>query len=234
MKYDRQLVTSIQSISRNIEREMNAMKNEKQQLEEFETEYGEELELRKTSRDVRKELLDKIRSDKSEVASAISTLEQDMEAVAEIFADLDEGAADQTDSPALSGLKDQKGNLIWPVQGRILRSFGTTKDKRGIKLTNPGIDIKGTIGSKVVASATGKTIYISWLRGYGQFIILDHGEGYYTLYANLSDIYVELGDMAKAGEVIAEVGELGSFEGSGLHFELRYKKESLDPTGWLR
>lgn len=234
MKYDRQLVSSIESISRNIERELNAMKNEQRLLENFEKDYGEEQELRKASLNVRKELLEKIRSDKSELAGAISALEQDMEAVAEIFADLDEGSVDHPDALALTGLENQKGNLIWPVQGRIVKSFGTTKDKRGIKLTNPGIDIRGTTGGKVVASATGKIIYISWLRGYGQFIILDHGKSYYTLYANLSDIYVEIGDMVKAGEVIAEIGELSSLEGSGLHFELRHEKESLDPTGWLR
>jgi septal ring factor EnvC (AmiA/AmiB activator) len=224
MKYDRQLLSSIESISRNIKQELSAMKNEQQLLQNFENEYGEEQELRKASLDVRKErkasldvrkeLLENIRSDKSEIAGAISTLEQDMEAVAEIFADLDESVVDLTDSLPLTGLKDQRGNLIWPI--------------------NPGIDIKGTTGGKIVAAATGKAIYISWLRGYGQFIILDHGGSYYTLYANLSDIFVETGDMVKAGEVIAEVGELGSLEGPGLHFELRHEKESLDPTRWLR
>jgi septal ring factor EnvC (AmiA/AmiB activator) len=234
MRYDRQLVSSIESLSKNIERELRDMKSEKQQLEDFESEYAEELELRKSSLDVRKELLGQIRNDKSEVAGAISSLEQDMEAVADIFADLDEEKVNQEDSLALPGLEKQRGNLIWPLQGKILRSFGSRKDERGIKLTNPGIDIKGSIGMKVLASATGKTIYISWLRGYGQFIILDHGEGYYTLYANLSDIYVEIGDMVQAGEVIAEVGELGSLEGPGLHFELRQEKKSLDPVRWLR
>jgi len=134
----------------------------------------------------------------------------------------------------LAGLENHRGNLIWPIQGKIVRSFGTTKDKRGIKLTNPGIDIRGLSGSSVAAAAAGKIIYISWLRGYGQFIILDHGANYYTLYANLTDIYVETGDMIKAGEVIAEIGDLGSLEGSILHFELRLKKESLDPLEWLR
>jgi septal ring factor EnvC (AmiA/AmiB activator) len=234
MKYDRQLLISIESISRNIKQELSAMKNEQRQLGNFENEYEEEQELRQASLEVRKELLGKIRSDKSEIAGAISALEQDMEAVAEIFADLDESVDDLTDPLPLAGLKDQRGNLIWPIQGKIIRSFGTTRDKRGIKLTNPGIDIKGTTGGKIVAAATGKAIYISWLRGYGQFIILDHGGSYYTLYANLSDIFVEIGDTVKAGEVIAEVGELGSLEGPGLHFELRHEKESLDPTRWLR
>jgi len=234
MDYDRQLVTSLESISRKIESELKQMKNEKRLLDDFEKDYREELELRKTSLSIRKQLVEKIRGDRSEIAKAISNLEDEAAAISEIFADLNKNAVEQADSPELAGLENQRGNLIWPIQGKIVRSFGTRKDKRGIKLTNPGIDIKGSIGTKVLASATGKTIYISWLRGYGQFIILDHGKGYYTLYANLSDIYVEIGDHVQAGEVIAEVGELGSLEGPGLHFELRRKKESLDPIRWLR
>lgn len=234
MRYDRQLLSSLKSISRKIETELSDMNEEKLQLDNFEQEYREEQELRQTSLEVRKELLRKIRGDKSEVANSISTIQEDMSAVAEIFANLDEEKVERPDSPELPGLEKQKGNLIWPVQGRIIKSYGTSRDNRGIKLTNPGIDIKGSFGDKVVASATGKTIYISWLRGYGQFIILDHGDSYYTLYANLSDIYVEIGDMVQAGAVIAEVGDLGSLEGSALHFELRHQKESLDPARWLR
>jgi len=227
-------LTSLESISRKIESELNQMKNEKRLLDNFEKDYRKELELRKTSLSIRKQLLEKIRGDRSQIARAISSLEDDAAAVSEILANIDESPVSQTDSPELAGLENHRGNLIWPIQGKIVRSFGTTKDKRGIKLTNPGIDIRGLSGSSVAAAAAGKIIYISWLRGYGQFIILDHGANYYTLYANLTDIYVETGDMIKAGEVIAEIGDLGSLEGSILHFELRLKKESLDPLEWLR
>jgi septal ring factor EnvC (AmiA/AmiB activator) len=234
MEYDKQLVLSLKSISQNIESELGNMKNDKRLLDDLEEDYQEELEFRRTSLAVRKELLEQIRRDRSEVSNAISSLEDDAAAVSEIFAKLDRKTAAKPDHPPLPGLAREKGNLIWPVQGKIVRAFGTTKDKRGIKLTNPGIDIKGLSGSSVLAAATGAVIYISWLRGYGQFIILDHGEGYYTLYANLIDLYVETGDMVEAGETIAKIGDLGSVEGSTLHFELRRKKESIDPLKWLR
>ena len=234
MEYDRQLVSSLEAISQKIESELNQMKNEKRLLDNLEEDYRDELELRRTSLSVRKELLDKIRGDKSEVAKAISSLEDDAAAVSEIIANLDGKTADEAAYTELPGLANEKGNLIWPVQGKIVRPFGSVKDKRGIRLTNPGIDIKGLSGSNVSAAATGTVIYVSWLRGYGQFIIIDHGDGYYTLYANLIDIYVETGDMVKAGETIAKIGDLGSVDGSTLHFELRLKKESLDPVKWLR
>ena len=234
MEYDRQLVSSLEAISQKIESELNQMKNEKRLLDNLEEDYRDELQLRKTSLSIRKELLDKIRGDKSEVAKAISSLEDDAAAVSEIIANLDGKTADEAAYTELPGLANEKGNLIWPVQGKIVRPFGSVKDKRGIRLTNPGIDIKGLSGSNVSAAATGTVIYVSWLRGYGQFIIIDHGDGYYTLYANLIDIYVETGDMVKAGETIAKIGDLGSVDGSTLHFELRLKKESLDPVKWLR
>ena len=224
MEYDRQLVSSLKSISQKIESELNQMKNEKRLLDNLEEDYRDELQLRKTSLSIRKELLDKIRGDKSEVAKAISSLEDDAAAVSEIIANLDGKTADEAAYTELPGLANEKGNLIWPVQGKIVRPFGSVKDKRGIRLTNPGIDIKGLSGSNVSAAATGTVIYVSWLRGYGQFIIIDHGDGYYTLYANLIDIYVETGDMVKAGETIAKIGDLGSVDGSTLHFELRLKK----------
>ena len=75
---------------------------------------------------------------------------------------------------------------------------------------------------------------MSWLRGYGQFIIIDHGKSFYTLYANLSSALVEVGDGVKAGQIIAEVGDSGTLEGPRLHFELRHKKEQLNPVDWLR
>jgi len=234
MEYDRQLVLSLESMSQEIKTELVEMKNEKELLEKLEKDYEEELGFRKSSLSVRKELLEQIRSDKSAASKAISDIEDDIASVSAIFEDLDASAKGQKDYPELTGLENGKGNLIWPIQGKIIRSFGTTKDKRGIKLTNPGIDVQGSSGDKVLAAAMGRAIYISWLRGYGQFIILDHGLGYYTLYSNLSDIYVEIGDLVKAGEVIAEIGDLGSLEGSRLHFELRYRKESLDPIVWLR
>jgi septal ring factor EnvC (AmiA/AmiB activator) len=210
------------------------MKNEERLLADFETDYREELEFRKSSLAIRKQLLDNIRSDKSEVARAISDLEKDAGTVSDLFADLENTGAGREGSPELKGLEIDRGNLIWPVQGRIVRPYGTSKDKRGITLTNPGIDIQGIAGAGVMASAVGTVIYVSWLRGYGQFVILNHGREYYTLYANLSNIYVETGDLVQAGEVIAEVGDVGSLEGSRLHFELRHKKESIDPVKWLR
>lgn len=233
MEYDKKLVASLEILSNQISETVIVLEREDRQLADFKKEYEDEIEFRKTALSTLKQLIIEIREDRSDIQTAIGEIEKDNSSIAEIFKNLDSEPTDNN-SLELPGLEGRRGDLVWPIQGKIVKSFGTKKDKRGIKLTNPGIDIKTAISSKVKAAATGKAIYVNWLRGYGQFVILDHGRGYYTLYANLSDIYIEAGDGVKAGEAIAEVGDWGSFEGSQLHFELRYKKDPLDPVKWLR
>ena len=84
------------------------------------------------------------------------------------------------------------------------------------------------------AASSGSVAYISWLRGYGSFIILDHGGGYYSLYARLDEIHVETNQFVAAGDNIGTVSEIGTFGEPALHFELRYGREQLDPVPWLR
>ena len=82
--------------------------------------------------------------------------------------------------------------------------------------------------------APGSIILIDWLRGYGKFLIIDHRCGYYTLYAHVSEIFVNVGDDVVGGETIATVGDTGSLQGPMLHFEIREGKNEIDPMLWLR
>ena len=176
----------------------------------------------------------KLKKDRSQVHRSIANLEEDAKDIAGILERLEMESSQAVSDSTLPGLAMSKGNLVWPIRGRIIRPFGLTRDKRGIELSNPGIDIEAKSGADVLAAAGGLVIYINWLRGYGQFIIVDHGRGYYTLYANLSDILVDTGDRVKAGELIALTGDSGSLEGPKLHFEVRYRKDQLNPEEWLR
>jgi septal ring factor EnvC (AmiA/AmiB activator) len=203
-------------------------------VQRLQKEQEEEHQKREKMLRSRKRLVERLKNDKSEVQKSIARLEEDAKEIAGILEELESQGRLAEEDSSLVGLADSKGDLIWPVQGRIFRKFGTTKDKRGIVLSNPGIDIQAKLGTDVQAAAPGTIIYTSWLRGYGQFIIIDHGKGYYTLYANLSDILVEVGDHIKGGELIALVGDSGSLEGPKLHFEVRHRKEQLDPMDWLR
>jgi len=234
MAYDRRLVESYRRLSENIAADIVKFNRQMIYLGNLKMDYQHELMQRKVTLDTRKKLLDRLRKDKSVISESMDRLEEDAQSIAGIFDDLLAEKDQGEEIAELAGLDDRKGDLVWPAYGEIIRPFGTTKDKRGIKLTNPGIDIKAEYGSKVGSAALGKVIYVSWLRGYGQFIIIDHGANYYTLYANLSSVTVDLGDEVMGGQTVGLVGDSGSLQGARLHFELRHGKQQLNPVDWLR
>jgi septal ring factor EnvC (AmiA/AmiB activator) len=233
-QYDRRLLESYRSMSQSLKTGLIKYENDAVLLSRLQIDQEDELSKREKTLKTRKKLVERLKNDKGEVERSIAQLEEDGKQISGIIEDLEAKSGEGTFDSGLLGLDDSKGNLIWPVHGKILRAFGLSTDKRGIKLSNSGIDIQSQLGTDVMAAAQGKVIYISWLRGYGQFVIVDHGKGYYTLYANLSEIMVETGNSVKAGETIGLVGDSGSLEGAKLHFELRHKKDQLDPAEWLR
>jgi septal ring factor EnvC (AmiA/AmiB activator) len=232
--YDRNLIETSRELAENISTSLRKLRDDRNRLNVLKGESESELQRRESALEVRIRLLRKLRKDKSMVARSLETLEEDFGQMSGIFDELESKGKQEIPVPEIAGLAEKKGDLIWPVYGKIVRGFGVISDKRGIKLTNPGIDIEVGYGEGVKAAAAGNVIYVSWLRGYGQFIILDHGDGYYTLYANLSDVSVEVGDGVVAGQIIAATGDTGSLEGSRLHFEVRHRKEQLNPLEWLR
>jgi septal ring factor EnvC (AmiA/AmiB activator) len=128
-----------------------------------------------------------------------------------------------------------KGRMPVPVAGSVVRGFGESKHPEfGTVTFNPGIDIETRAGAPVRAVATGKVEYASLLPDFGNCIIIAHGQGYYTLYAHASKIFVKLGAMVRAGDVIAEVGGVSGDSSTPFHFEIRQSKKALDPGAWLR
>jgi septal ring factor EnvC (AmiA/AmiB activator) len=127
-----------------------------------------------------------------------------------------------------------KGTMPPPVEGTVVRPFGRFKHPEfGTVTFNTGLDIESRAGSPVRAVARGKVEYASTLPGYGNCIIINHGGGYYSLYAHTSRIFVEQGDIVDSGHVIAETDAGGSGAGTPLHFEIRKSKKALDPGEWL-
>jgi len=133
---------------------------------------------------------------------------------------------------ALAGLA---GQLEWPVQGDLVRSFGRSVHPRFQTVTvNNGVNIAAHLGSPVAAVAAGRVEFCDSLPGFGRCVILDHGAGYYTLYAHLDRAFVSAGGQAARGQVIAEVGRPSAGESPQLYFEIRQGKTPLDPADWLR
>lgn len=122
-----------------------------------------------------------------------------------------------------------KGSLRPPIKGKIVSAFGWKKDKiTNLSSFSPGIDIKPSAGHKnIIASAPGRVVYVGTLRGYDKFVILEHDDDYYTLYAGLANVAVELDDLVNSGDLLGTRGE------GDVHFEIRQGREHLDPVLWL-
>lgn len=124
--------------------------------------------------------------------------------------------------------------LPWPVEGKVLTRFGMQRHPQfGTMVFRRGIEIEAQKGEAVRAVSDGQVAYADWYKGYGKLIILDHGNGFYTLYGNLSRLDLNKGDRAVKGGVIGLAGDTGSMKGSKLYFEIRRNGEAQDPLAWL-
>ncbi|MDB5814492.1 MAG: Peptidase [Rhodocyclales bacterium] len=123
-----------------------------------------------------------------------------------------------------------QGRLHWPVKGELFGRFGTPRSEGG---TWRGVFIRAAEGADVRAVADGKVAYADWLRGFGNLIIIDHGNGYMTIYGNNDSLYKTPGQSVRTGEPIASVGASGGQEESGLYFEIRHRGQPADPSRWV-
>ena len=134
-----------------------------------------------------------------------------------------------------TGFANLKGNLPLPVSGKIISRYGKKNDpKLNTVFFQKGIEIAADQGDSIQAIYAGKVLYADWFKGYGNIIIVDHGDSYYSLSAHLSKILKRVGDPVAAGEVIGISGNTGSLKEPCLYFELRHQGKTIDPLPWLR
>jgi len=131
--------------------------------------------------------------------------------------------------------KELKGKLPWPIEGKVISRFGTYQNPNLKTVTeNTGIDIHGSEGTEVKSIYDGIVTTVTYIRGYGNTVILDHGDGFYSVYTHVMDVEVEENSYVNAGDIIAHVGDSGSLEGTKLHFEIWGNKDKLNPELWLK
>lgn len=128
--------------------------------------------------------------------------------------------------------RKRRGRLKWPVKGKVKRVFGKSRHAANLKWN--GVIIPSAEGKEVKAISHGRIAYADWLRGYGMLVIIDHGDGYMTLYGYNQALYKETGDWVEEGEIIATVGRSGGQLKSGLYFEVRVKGQPSNPTKWCK
>jgi len=142
------------------------------------------------------------------------------------------------EAPNLAAFSALRGKLELPVEGQLGARFGALRrDEDGQPQagapTWKGLFIRAAAGAEVHAVAAGRVVFADWLRGFGNLMILDHGNGLLSVYGNNETLLRGIGDQVQAREVIAAVGSTGGSQDSGLYFELRYQGKPFDPLAWV-
>jgi len=149
---------------------------------------------------------------------------------------IDKLPSDKTDFKQLTHkFSSMKSKLPFPVKGKIISKFGKTEHPDLHTFTfQKGIEIKSPLGMEIKSIFKGKVIYADWFKGYGNMIIINHGEHYYSLYAHAEKLFKQTGDIVDKNDTVALVGDTNSLNGSCLYFEIRHKGKPQDPLKWLK
>lgn len=162
----------------------------------------------------------------------MAKLQRDEQALSELLKGLREALSDiPPEVPGAQRFARLRGKLPWPAKGRLEASFGQPKIG---SLRWDGVMISAPEGREVKAVHHGRVAYADWLRGFGLLLIIDHGDGYMTLYGNNQSLYKETGDWVEAGEPVAAIGNSGGREHAGMYFGIRFKGKPVNPSKWCR
>ncbi len=165
--------------------------------------------------------------------SQLSELEADEQRVNTLLASLQQALRDiQDDAVRRQHLRALKGKLEWPVAGTISMRFGA--QQAAGKMRSRGVHIATRSGADIHAIARGRVVFSDWLRGFGLLMILDHGDGYMSLYGENSSLYKGVGEWVGRGDVIAAAGNSGGQLRTGLYLELRKDGQPVNPDGWFK
>ena len=218
------IITQFDQLKGKIIASSNALKNKRQVL-------NKRYQQLHNSQADRLKVLAKLNTDLKNKSQHLSELQLDQKRLQKL---LDEATVSlaNLELPREAGLFRQfRGKLPKPVVGKVLHAYGSYR--LSSQLTWKGIFYGGSGGSDVIVIHYGRVIFSDYLKGYGLLLIIDHGDGYMSLYAHNQTLYKEIGDWVSSKEVIAAVGNSGGLERSGLYFEIRYQGQPQDPKQWI-
>ncbi|MDZ7363138.1 MAG: peptidoglycan DD-metalloendopeptidase family protein [candidate division KSB1 bacterium] len=236
---DRRILNGIAKKREQISEQKTLLTAELENHQRILSEKQQEEEALKKRRAQRQEVLKKVRSDKNFYQAQLAETQKAMAHIRQLISSAEAKAPRREPvRPAGDGsFQALRKAMPWPVDGRIVSRYGNYRHPVLNTITNNlGIDIapQDGVGATVRSVASGKVTAITWQRGYGNLMIISHGEGYYTVYTHLADLNVSLNEEVAAEQVIGTVGETGSLQGATLHFQIWNREEALNPEDWLR
>ncbi len=186
---------------------------------------------RQKQRFQRKQLLAELSKKIKNQETTLSSLESSRGRIENLLKSLGELLADIPTSPSENQpFLSQKGKLPWPLKGRFMNKYGQPKNYGDLKWN--GVLIKTELGTPVRVISHGRVAFSDWLQGFGFITIVDHGDGYMSLYGQNESLFKQTGDWVQAGEVIATAGDSGGQTISGVYFEIRSRGKPVNPSKW--
>lgn len=210
------------------------IREQNRELENLRATQREQKAALETARTRRGELLASLNREVHDRSRELGRLQTDEKRLEQLIEEL-KTVLPETAPPPPTGEKHfarLRGRLPLPTRGRILARYGAQKNLGNLKWR--GLFIAGREGQDVNAVFRGRVVFADWLRGFGLLLILDHGDGYMTLYGHNQSLYKVVGDWAQTGEVIATLGNTGDAAQPGLYFEIRQNGDPRDPLIWCR
>jgi len=186
-------------------------------------------------KDKKQLLLSSVKKEKTTHTRMLREMEASSQRLLDIIKESERAEKGKEETFSTKSFAGLKGRLPWPVDGKVAIPYGSQKDPQfNTPIFRSGSYIKANTAAVAKAVHSGKVVFAEWFKGYGQLVIVNHGDGYHTLYGSLSEIFTKVGDIIKGKQAVGRVGSSGLLNAPGLYFELRYKGKPLDPAQWLQ
>ena len=232
--FSRQRVAQIKRVNvrlQELRKAQHAMQLQSSTLERLKYKRQEELAKLSRMKQQKQIVLADILKDIDSEGEHLSQLRKDEQALKNILKSLTDLLSDIPGSVAVTkSFAQMKGKLPWPSNGEIGTRYGSARGNTGKRWS--GVVIATQRGGDVVAIAGGRVAFSDWLRGYGLLVIMDHGDGYMSLYGHNESVYKDTGEWVEPGAVIASVGDSGGQNRTGLYFEIRRDGKPVNPVKW--
>jgi len=241
-RHDRKMIESIKRrkdqishIKEQLAADLQQKQNTLRQIRRQEADYADRRQRKKV-------LLKEVHWNQSKYQQLLAEKERQKQNLINLIVTLERERTRKTNIPAAAqeihfkfkDFRKTKGRLLWPVKGKIITRYGKQRDpKSKTYIKNTDIEIKSRLGTPVHCVFSGVVRMITYLPGYGNTVIIDHGKGYYTVYSHLAEIYVQKNSPVETNQVIATVGDSGSLAGAKLQFGIYGGRHTYNPEKWL-
>jgi len=227
-----QLLDLVQDTLDKLQHAEQEMTAEQERMSKLQARKHKEKVALEQSRSKRKKLIAQINQKISSGGVRLKELKEDEKRLQSLLVQIQKQASQQSQTNARKRpFKSRKGKMRWPANGKFKARFGTKK-RGGLKWD--GVLISAAEGNDVKAVYHGKVVFSDWLRGFGLMLILDHGDGYMTLYGHNQSLAKQPGDLVSTNDVVAVLGDSGGQTEPGVYFAMRHKGKPIDPSKWFK